>query len=377
MKILVISNNYPTDKMPYHGTFVYQLIQQFCKIGHEVTVIRPTYLVPKKITKKNFVYGKELAKVYRPKYLSTSAKSIFGFNTYRLGERFQANAIKRVVKKNKIEFDVVYAHFFTNAFIAVKALKIYNKPIFTAIGEYYHIDVRRSYYSPEFYSKTLSEISGFVAVSPQIQEKLISLGVPNNNIIVRPNGVDFSIFRKLDKNEMRKKYNLPLNKKLIVFVGRFVPDKGPLKLLQAIERIKDIGIIFIGSGSEELISNKIVFKDRVPANLVPELLSAADLFSLPTLHEGSCNAIVEAMACGLPIVSSDIPEIKVQCDPSFSRLVDPLDVDCIYEAINEIISSEEKINEMSLNALNYVKQFDITERAKSIVNFLEKKSLIN
>ena len=151
MKILVVSNNYPTPRDPSHGTCVYQLRQQFAKLGHEVTVIRPTYLIPKKIGWKKENYGEELATVYRPKYLSTSAKSIFGLNTYHLGERFQINAVKKIVKKYNLEFDVIYAHFFTNAFIAIGALESYKKPIYAAIGEYFHIDIRRAFYKPEFY----------------------------------------------------------------------------------------------------------------------------------------------------------------------------------------------------------------------------------
>ena len=371
MKILVVSNNYPTEKKPYHGTFVYQLIQQFAKLGHEVTVIRPTYLIPKKIMWKKESYGEELATVYRPKYLSTSAKSLFGYNTYHIGERFQMNAVKKIVEKHNIEFDVVYAHFFTNAFIAIGALASYNKPIFAAIGEYLHIDIRRAYYKPEFYSKTISKIAGFVAVSPQIRDKLLSLGISEEKIVVRPNGVNFNAFFQRNKDEMRKKYKLPLDKKLIIFVGRFYKDKGPKKLLEAVERIDGARLVFVGSGEEELRSEKIVFKDRVPSNQVPELLSAADVFVLPTLHEGSCNAIVEAMACGLPIVSSDIPEIRVQCDPSFAILVDPLDVDAIHAAIDGIVGNQERLNKMSEKALEHSKQFDIRERAKSILKFLK------
>lgn len=372
MKILVVSNNYPTERDPSHGTFVYQLIQQFVKMGHEVTVIRPTYLISKKLFWKKRNYGEELATVYRPKYLSTSSKSFFGFNTYHLGEKFQINAVKKIVKENQVEFDLVYAHFFTNAFIAVAALSQFNKPIYAAIGEYYHIDVRRSYYKPDFYNQTIAKITGYVAVSPQIKEKLLSLGIADNSVVIHPNGVDFNIFYPRDKRAMRLKHGLPLDKKLIIFVGRFVADKGPKKIIEAAADIQNLGLIFVGSGEEELNSGSIVFKDKVAAKFVPELLSAADLFVLPTLHEGSCNAIVEAMACGLPIVSSDIPEIKVQCDPSFSILVDPLDAQAIHVAMKKILNDDQILKTMSTNALKHSKKFDITGRAKKILTFLEE-----
>ncbi|MBM1106765.1 glycosyltransferase family 4 protein [Aurantibacter crassamenti] len=370
MNILVISNNYPSESMPSRGVFVYKLIQQFVKLGHQVSVISPEGISfnPKKNTKKS--YGNELATVYRPKYLSASAKNIFGFNTYRIGEQGQVWAVERTIKEYKIEFDIVYAHFLSNTFIALQATSTYGKPVFAAVGEYNNIDVRRAYYSTNYYAKMLSRVTGFIAVSPQIVDKLVSLGVDENKISMKPNGVDFNLFFKQDKIEMRKKHGLPLDKRLAIFVGRFVETKGPLKLLAAAENIKNLGLILVGSGEQQLESEKIVFKNKVASNVVPELLSAADVFVLPTHHEGSSNAIVEAMACGLPIVSSDLPEIRVQCNDSFSILVDPLNEEAINIAISAILSNPEKTEEMSRYALENSKKFDITKRAKDILDFI-------
>ncbi|MRH99163.1 glycosyltransferase [Kriegella sp. EG-1] len=371
MKILVISNNYPSESSPSRGVFVYKLVQQFVKFGNEVHVISPEGIIKRKSSKNiRKSYGQELATVYRPQYFSASAKNIFGYNTYRIGEQGQVWAVQRTIKKYQLEFDVVYAHFLSNTFIAIQATSKHDKPVFAAVGEYNNIDVRRAYYSKNYYSKMLTRVKGYVAVSPQIVDKLVSLGVPNNKIIMKPNGVDFSVFFKQDKNEMRKKHGLPLDKKLIIFVGRFVATKGPLKLLEATKDLENIGLIMVGSGEQQLISEHIVFEKKVASNVVPELLAAADLFALPTHHEGSSNAIVEAMACGLPIVSSDIPEIKVQCNASFSTLVDPLNVEQIKSAISNIISDANKIEEMSQNALENAKKFDITKRAKDILNFI-------
>ena len=144
-----------------------------------------------------------------------------------------------------------------------------------------------------------------------------------------------------------------------------------MRVLQAIENIDDVYGIFVGKGNQEVSSDKVVFKGKVTTSLIPELLSAADVFVLPTLHEGSCNAIVEAMACGLPIVSSDIPEIRFQCDPKSSILVDPLDVDKIEWAIRRITSEDILCNTMAKEALEYSKNFEITNRARGIINFIE------
>lgn len=372
MKILVISDNYPSKRNPSMGIFVYNLIQQFAKIGHEVTVISPES-IKRRLSRTKGNYGSELAKVYRPIFLPASNKKFFNFNTNSIGEIFQSNAVSRVVRKSKIQFDVVYAHFMSNTFVAVRALSTYGKPIYGAIGEYDNLRIRKSFYSREKYLKYLNQVSGFIAVSPQIKSRLINYGANEEKITVKQNAVDFSVFYKRDKIVMREKYGFPLSKKIIIFVGRFLHNKGPLRVVKATDGIKDLGIILVGDGKQEVENDKIIFKGKVNFAKVPELLSAADVFVLPTLHEGSCNAIVEAMACGLPIVSSDIPEVRVQCNSSYSILVDPLDVQEIQKAITAIIADENVLKKMSQNALIASEKFNIVERAESILSFISKK----
>tara|TARA_R110001592_G_scaffold56347_1_gene171882 strand:- start:26141 stop:27292 length:1152 start_codon:yes stop_codon:yes gene_type:complete len=372
MKILIVSDNYPSERFPSMGVFVYNLIQQFAKIGHEVTVISPQSQ-KRRFSKPKGEYGLELAKVYRPFFFSASDKDFLIFNTNSIGEKFQAIAITKVVKKYNIQFDVVYAHFLSNAFVAVRALRSYGKPIFAAIGEYDNLKVRKEYYSKATYLKYLNQINGFIAVSPQIKMRLIEYGAIDERIIVKPNAVDFSLFHKRDKLLMRKKYGFSATDKLIIFVGRFLHNKGPIRVIEATDRLENLGLIMVGDGPQEIVGENVIFKGKVNFSQVPELLSAADLFVLPTLHEGSCNAIVEAMACGLPIVSSDIPEIKVQCSPSFSRLVNPLSVRQIEKAISEIIKDDKLLLGMSNYALEASKDFDIVERAQSILSFIGKE----
>lgn len=372
MKILVISDNYPAPQHPTNGIFVYNLVQQLVKLGNEVTVIAPFQLVPRKIKMKKQDYGNELATVYRPLFTSLSTKQLGSFNTYTIARKIQVNAIKNIVKKNKLEFDVVYCHFIKNALLGVEALEKYNKPIIAAVGENRNIQLVQKWYRKSSYNKFFSKINGFVAVSEVVKNKINSLGVQDNRIIVEPNGVDFEVYYKRpDKSELRKKYDLPTNKLLIMFLGHFIENKGPLRLLEAAKNIPNTGLIFVGEGKQNPESDSIVFKQKVPRNNVPELLSASDIFVLPTQHEGSSNAIVEAMACGLPIVSANIPEVRVQCDPSFSILVDPNNVDEIRGAIEKIVSDGNLRKEMSQNAVEHSKKFSVKARAQRIVDFIK------
>lgn len=368
MKILVISNNYPSHKNPSHGIFVYKLIQKFVEQGHEATVIAPQKF--RNIFKKSQSYGPEKARVFRPLFPSFSAKQIVFFNTYLLTHWAQKIVIMRAVKNHRIDFDVVYSHFLHNAFISIEALKKYQKPFITALGESDNFNLTKSWFSCKRFNYLLKEIKGYIAVSEQIKEKLLSLHIPEFKIIIEPNATNLSIYNKGDKRILRKKYYFPEDKFIVAFTGNFIERKGPHRLLSAIEGLDNIGAMMIGGGPIKLKSKQILFKQRVPNHIVHELLNCADVFVLPTRHEGSSNAIIEAMACGLPIISSDIPEISSQCDPSFSILVDPMDIDSIRRAILTIFNDPGLRDSMSKNALAWSRKFDLNQRAARILDFI-------
>jgi len=371
MKILVVSNIYPSFKYPGSGVFVYNLIQQFPKLGHEVTVISSENILSIG-AKKGKSYGVENCTVYRPFSFSASNKQIGSFNTYRITELAQIKGVQRTVKRHNLEFDFVYAHFIMNGFIAVNALKKYKKPVFVAIGES-DLPLLTKMYPKDYFEQSIKQIRGFIAVSNKLKKQLIGYGIPENKIFLKPNAVDFTKFYQRDKAEMRKKYKLPMDLKLVAFVGRFMDHKGSLRVLEAVQNLDNVGALFMGKGPQEPMGSSVVFNESVPSYKIPELLSAADIFVLPTQREGSCNAIAEAIACGLPVVSSNIPEVMDQCNPSFSILVDPLDVKAIESAIESILCDEERSAEMSKNALEHSKNFEIGERALSILNFIQAK----
>lgn len=371
MKILFITDPYPNLYNPNNGVFVYNLVQQLCNLGHEVTVISNTkvnYLLNKKYTS----YGEEKAITYFPKFISLSAKKIGNFNTYSFTRNQKVRSVKRIVKNEHIEFDFVYCHFVQSAFIAVEALSDYGKPIITAVGESNGFNYLKNWYGAEDFQILFKNITAFIAVSKYLKDELLSHGVSENNILVEPNGTDLNRFFKRDKNEMREKYDLPKDKFIGIFVGNFINRKGPHRVLEAINEIDDAYMIYIGEGYKNPAGGRVLLNKKVPNHEIPELLSAADVFVLPTLKEGACNAIIEAMACGLPIISSDIPEIKIQCTPHFSLLVDPLNIQQIKEALIKIKKNPNKAKEMSDNALKHAKNFDLSKRAERIMKFVNR-----
>ena len=103
------------------------------------------------------------------------------------------------------------------------------------------------------------------------------------------------------------------------------------------------------------------------------MLSACDVFALPTLIEGSCNALVEAMACGLPIVSSAGEFNDDVLDDGMSIRIDPLDVPAIRQAIVRLRDDAPLRARMAAAALQRARLFDIDARARRILAFMAER----
>lgn len=375
MNILVFSSNYPTPHQPSLGIFVYKFMQEFVRQGHDVTVIAPKKITFKNLFKKRPFKDEDQCKVYTPLFLSLSNKQIFLFNTSIIGRFFKKYAVRRAYKKasKSINFDVYYAHFMWSAFMALDGLKTIDKPLFIVAGETPFGNTFHFYKQSEL-DTLINKDRSYIAVSSPLRDELVKHGARSENVLVAHNATDRSIFYQRDKREMRKKYNIPLNKKIVITVGRLNdPRKGVKELLEAIKDMDNVQGIFLGDKLSSEYSHLSVFNEQVPHNLMSELLSCADVFVLLTASEGSSNAIVEAMTCGLPMVVSAIPEVMEQCDPSFAIYVDRKNVPEINQAIESIIYDDEKLKYMSNSALEFSKQYSLDKRAERILSFIEER----
>ena len=116
----------------------------------------------------------------------------------------------------------------------------------------------------------------------------------------------------------------------------------------------------------------MLFKGKLKHDEVPLYLNAADVFVLPTLLEGCCNAIVEAMACGLPIISSNLPFNWDVLNESNSIMVDPMSVAEIRNAIIKLRDDKTLRDNMSIASLEAARDLTIEHRAEKIINFIQE-----
>ena len=198
-----------------------------------------------------------------------------------------------------------------------------------------------------------------------------------------PNGTDTNRFKRLDRIECRKELGLPLDAFIIISVGYLNKRKGQDRVLSAVNKIgdKNIKLLFIGGylGVDDLVleSDQILYKGTVDNKELPKYYNAADVFCLPTLAEGCCNAVIEALACGLPIVSSNLPFNWDVLDQSNSIMVDPNNVEEISEAIKRLQADDDLRYKLGNGALQRSVSLSVSYRAQAILDFSKDRIELN
>lgn len=379
MKKALFIGQYPNILDPYLRSFFQALIFAVADSGVECTVIAPVSITHYKRDVSKIKYcttdvtnsGKNI-RIFHPKYISYSSKKIGNLNTGYYSEKaFQKAAIKCSMRL-KEEFDFVYGHFFlTGGLAAVRIGRDRDIPSFIAYGECdYESQVRSDYGNIK--KGDLEGLSGIISVSSKNTKELNELAIVNDvPIITAPNSTDLKLFYKKDKTECRKKLGLPQDKFIVGFVGGFIERKGDKRLFAAVNQIEGVYVAFAGRGDNPPVGEKVVFCKALDHEVVSDFLNAIDVFCLPTLSEGSCNAIVEAMACGCPIISSDLPFNDDALDDNNSIRINPNSIDEIKKAILKLFGNRVERNRLSQESLKRASEFSIEKRAERILSFIE------
>jgi teichuronic acid biosynthesis glycosyltransferase TuaC len=375
MKAVIITPNYPSRKTPQNGSFVHQLLLEWEKIGLEPLVINPLSFPNfiRNLTKKKSDIAQNLFTVRRPLYLTFGSRYIFGFNL----KIFKSLSFSKAIDTRNINFKEVaflYGQFLLTSGYAISKLKDKcNIPGFVDIGE---STLLASFDEKElkFAKSIIEKMDGFICVSLKLREDLLALGAEKEDILFAPNGVNLEKFKILNKFECRKKIGLNEGDFVIAFVGYFIERKGPNRIIDALRLLNlNIKVLFIGEGPINVDSEFTFFQGKVVNSELPKYLNCADIFVLPTLAEGNCNAINEAKACAIPVISSKIPEISEQVSENEGILVDPSSIEEIASGIEFFYSNPDKKEEFRKKLIQNRKNLSIQSRAQKIDNWIKNK----
>jgi glycosyltransferase involved in cell wall biosynthesis len=185
-------------------------------------------------------------------------------------------------------------------------------------------------------ARVLPRADAMITVSGPLGEEIAALGVPRERIHLVPNGVDTSLFRPQDRAAARAELGLPLDRPVVLFVGRLEPQKGLVELLDAFGRVRasrpEAMLVLVGDGVSRAAAEEAAREHdgalRVvgpqPLTRVARWVTACDVFTLPSHAEGTPNVVLEALASGRPAVATRVGGIPdVLASPDAGVLVAP------------------------------------------------------
>lgn len=338
LSVLVFSSLYPNAVQPRHGIFVEERLRQLVASGNvEAKVIAPVPWFP--LAHRRFGrYGQLVAvpfkecrhgiEVLHPRYPRIPKVGM------SIAPRLMVAALAGSVRKlqdDGFRFDLIDAHYFyPDGVAAVTIGKRFSKPVVvTARGA--DVNLIANYRLPRRQIQHAAEgAAGIVSVSRALKDRLMGLGVPEAKIIVLRNGVDLTRFAPTDGQVIRSR--LGITGSTWLSVGHLIERKGHHLVIEALQAVPDVRLLVIGDGPLEGglrrqadrlgVAGRVDFLGHVDHDQLPAYYAAADALVLPSGSEGMPNVVLEAMACGTPVIATAVGGIpEIICEPEAGELM--------------------------------------------------------
>ena len=346
-KIRVVTPVFPHPRHPERGQFVVNLIKVWNQYVPEISVFSPITLGfyfkrilkwpqqsswPRVSVDHVMIPGKPFS-VYLPKTLSMKLR---GLNQSRVVSKMQEAP----------PGTLIYAQFISAGALAQAVAAKTGEPYFVDLGESMSLTGAPTEILQER-QRVMRGAAGVVCVSPRLRDEAIELGAEPDRVTLIPNQPDRSIFYPQDRAECRRQLGLSNDDFIVLYVGSFTHRKGIKRVDTALSKMRNRAqAAWLGSGSLKPLHPHVVQKGSVGHELLPIWMNAVDVLVLPTLAEGCCNVIAEALSCGLPIITSDIEDLRWQVPDEGVILVDPKDTDAIATALDDLADDPGKLAAM-------------------------------
>jgi glycosyltransferase involved in cell wall biosynthesis len=308
-------------------------------------------------------------------------------------------AIFYVIYKNRKKFDILHCEGF-NLWALVSA-KLLNKRVIleqTLVGQD-DVDSLRKQRLGKIKVSIMPLIDRIVCINAKFIEIIKKYKRLNYQLI--PNAVDVARFCPVkndkEKESIRKKLGLPVDMKIVVFSGCIIYRKGIDILIASWDLLarklsdKEILLLLVGPQEVPLLDNKLfigklkhlILKQNLSSKVkfvgkvdnVMDYLKAADIFVFPTRAEGMANALLEAMACGLPCVATELEGVtdSVINNGVNGLLTEVENVEALTEALSKLLTDNQLKRTLGINARNEItKNYQIDEITSKYIELYKK-----
>ena len=356
MHILTFSTLYPSAARPQHGIFVETRLRKLVESGHvRARVVAPCPWFPFASPR----FGQYAAFARTPRSEVRHGIEI-DHPRYPLPPRIGMNVaplvlysailpfLRRQLREGQ-QFDLIDAHYFYPDGVAAVLLgRALGRPVVvTARGS--DLNLIAGYAGPRRWMRWAAQrADGLIAVSNGLKQRLVELGVGVERVTVLRNGVDLALFRPGDRAAARQA--LGLTRPTLLAVGTLVALKRHHLMIEALTRLPAVEFVIVGEGpeaaaigklaGERRVAERVRMLGRVPQDRLPAIYSAADALLLVSRHEGWPNVLLESMACGTPVVVSDLPGITdIVGAAEAGRVVADATPDRIADAVSALLAA--------------------------------------
>ena len=366
MRINYITNvRIPTSRA--QGYAIMKMCEEFAKRGEEVHLIIPKRRSNVENTNPFSYYGIE--PVFK-------IKRIFGFDFLGMSESF-----------GKLSFwlDTFFFLFLTR----VKGLMGKGSIIYTRDYTLSLLVPSKTFLSLELHDvpgpkylfrRAVKRANIIFVLNSYIKEELLKLGIQEEKIFIEASGVDIERFNiKANKSEVKKKLGLPLDKKIVMYIGLLDKWKGVETLLKASKFLEDAQVVIIGEGSEltrfKKEYPKVIYKGSLPYRDLPFNQQGADVLVAPNSKGSNISnlytsplKVIAYMTSGIPIVASDLPSIREVLNENNAYLVEPDNPEKLASVIQKAL--DEDNSEMTKKALEDVQKYSWKKRVERIMSVI-------
>lgn len=328
--LLVYTRVYPNTTQPNYGLFVRERMRRVAE-HLDLVVVAPVPWFPLQGLIRRFLphYRPEVPyyeeqediRVYHPRFFCFP-----GFLKWTDGW-FQALGSLRLLRRlqrSDFHFDLIDAHFVYPDGVAARLLSRWLKRPYTITlrGSLTRFEASRLHRIQ--IAKALAEAARVFSVADSLRQDAIGWGQHPDHLKVVGNGVDLERFYPEKRSACRQRFNLPENAKVLVSVGGLTERKGFHRIIdlmpRLLKRYPELHFIIAGGASPEG-NNEVELRDQIqrlnlqgkvhllgpiPPQELRYVYSCGDVFTLATRFEGWANVFLEASACGLPIVTTQV-----------------------------------------------------------------------
>ena len=347
MRILVVTSQFPIAGEPNRGRPVLQTVRELARLA-DVRVISPVATYPRWARPRSYLFRAPLPQQMQDcdtEYVSYPALPMVSrpFNGHLCGMAI-TEAMARFAP------DVVLSYWlYPDAFGAMRAASRLGIPwVAGARGS----DLRvRDAVSRMLTGQVVRRARRLLVVSEDLRRVAIErYGAAPDRTITIPNGCNAAIFHPASRSEARRQLGIDEGARLVVYVGRLVPEKGLRELLEATAMLSQahprVELALIGDGplrdeldqsARRIAGVPVHLPGAMDASMVARWMAASDLITLPSYSEGHPNVLVEALASGRPVVATHVGGIPEVVDASCGVLVAPRDVHALSVALGQVM----------------------------------------